>query len=105
MNVAVGGQYVGNPSTNAINAGTVFPQQMLVDYVRIYEQTAPLAISTTQSNGDFVLSWPTNIVCHLQTLTNSLATGSWFDLSDTTNPFVIAPDPTQTNVFYRLESP
>lgn len=32
MNVAVGGDYVGSP-TNA----TVFPQQMLVDYVRVYE--------------------------------------------------------------------
>jgi len=31
MNVAVGGDYVGAP-----NAGTVFPQEMLVDYVRVY---------------------------------------------------------------------
>jgi len=31
MNVAVGGNYVGAP-----NAQTVFPQQMLVDYVRVY---------------------------------------------------------------------
>ena len=31
MNVAVGGNYAGNP-----NAQTVFPQEMLVDYVRVY---------------------------------------------------------------------
>ncbi|WP_179335636.1 glycoside hydrolase family 16 protein [Winogradskyella costae] len=31
MNVAVGGSYVGSP-----NASTVFPQEMLVDYVRVY---------------------------------------------------------------------
>jgi beta-glucanase (GH16 family) len=104
MNVAVGGNYVGYPTNNEINAGTVFPAIMQVDYVRIYEQTAPLQITTTLSNGDFVLSWPTNIVCHLQTQTNSLVSG-WSDLSDTTNPFVIAPDPSQSSVFYRLESP
>lgn len=32
MNVAVGGSFVGSPSAN-----TIFPQEMLVDYVRIYE--------------------------------------------------------------------
>lgn len=31
LNVAVGGSYVGSP-----NAATVFPQEMLVDYVRVY---------------------------------------------------------------------
>lgn len=31
MNVAVGGNYVGSP-----NASTVFPQEMLVEYVRVY---------------------------------------------------------------------
>jgi beta-glucanase (GH16 family) len=48
MNVAVGGDYVGEPSTNAnsvanVEAGTSFPQQMLVDYVRIYEETNVLS--------------------------------------------------------------
>ncbi|MFN3202084.1 MAG: family 16 glycosylhydrolase [Bradymonadia bacterium] len=32
LNVAVGGTYVGNPDDT-----TVFPQRMLVDYVRVYE--------------------------------------------------------------------
>jgi beta-glucanase (GH16 family) len=32
MNVAVGGSYVGPPNENS-----VFPQTMLVDYVRVYE--------------------------------------------------------------------
>ena len=107
MNLAVGGQYVGNPTTNAINAGTVFPAQMLVDYVRVYEQTAPLAFSVgPQSNGSFTLSWPTNIVCHVQIQTNSLTGGTnWFDTSVTTSPFVVSPDPNNTSVFYRLASP
>jgi beta-glucanase (GH16 family) len=33
LNLAVGGHYVGSPS-----AATVFPQTMLVDYVRVYEE-------------------------------------------------------------------
>ena len=33
LNVAVGGNWPGSP-----DASTVFPQQMLVDYVRVYEQ-------------------------------------------------------------------
>jgi beta-glucanase (GH16 family) len=36
MNLAVGGVYGGNPDTN-----TVFPGEMQVDYVRVYEQTDP----------------------------------------------------------------
>lgn len=33
INLAVGGSYVGSP-----NAETVFPQTMLIDYVRVYQQ-------------------------------------------------------------------
>jgi beta-glucanase (GH16 family) len=36
LNVAVGGAWPGNP-----DATTVFPQQMLVDYVRVYQRTTP----------------------------------------------------------------
>jgi beta-glucanase (GH16 family) len=111
MNLAVGGNYVGNPSTNAINAGTVFPAEMQVDYVRLYQLTAPMLISTlTQPDGSVVLSWPTNIVCHLQSATNSagliggMSTG-WYDLPSTSNPFVVTPDHNNGAVFYRLASP
>ena len=101
LNVAVGGNWPGNP-----DATTVFPQQMLVDYVRVYQQTAPLAISVaTQPNRSFVLSWPTNIVCHLQVQTNVLAGTNWVDTSVTTSPFVVSPNPNNAGVFYRLESP
>jgi beta-glucanase (GH16 family) len=100
LNVAVGGNWPGNP-----DGTTVFPQQMLVDYVRVYELTAPLAFSVgPQSNGSFALSWPTNIVCHVQVQTNSL-TGTWFDTSVTTSPLVVSPDPNNNCVFYQLESP
>ena len=105
MNLAVGGQYVGSPTISQIKAGTVFPAELQVDYVRIYEQTAPLQISVTQSNGSVFLTWPSSIVCHLQVQTNSLANGNWFDVPNTSNPFVTGPDPNNASVFFRLESP
>jgi beta-glucanase (GH16 family) len=33
LNVAVGGNYLGNP-----NSGTPFPQKMIIDYVRVYSE-------------------------------------------------------------------
>ncbi len=42
LNIAVGGNWPGNP-----DATTVFPQQMAVDYVRVYQKNA-----TPQINGD-----------------------------------------------------
>lgn len=106
MNVAVGGNYVGNPSTNEINSGTVFPAQMLVDYVRVYEPTAPLALSVAnQSSSRFTLTWPSNIVCHLQSRTNFLS-GNWTDVAGgSTNPIVLSAPSSNSVVFYRLESP
>jgi beta-glucanase (GH16 family) len=101
LNVAVGGNWPGNPDST-----TVFPQQMMVDYVRVYQQTLALAISVTpQPDGSFTLSWPNNIVCHLQAQTNSISGGTWSDLPVTTSPYIVTPDPTQTAVFYRLVSP
>lgn len=35
LNLAVGGHWPGNP-----DASTVFPQRMLVDYVRVYRRSA-----------------------------------------------------------------
>ncbi len=100
LNVAVGGNWPGNP-----DGTTVFPQQMLVDYVRVYQQTAPLQISAIQSNGSVVLAWPTNIVCHLQAQTNSLVDGNWSDISNVPNPLNVSPDPNNASVFFRLASP
>ncbi len=105
MNLAVGGNFVGDPSVAAIEAGTVFPAEIQVDYVRVLERTAPLQIAATQHNGNVVLTWPTNIVCHLQVQTNSLTGGNWSDLANTTNPVVIMPNRKNASIFYRLESP
>jgi beta-glucanase (GH16 family) len=105
MNLAVGGDYVNDPTPTEINAGTVFPAQMLVDYVRVYQKTAPLAISATEQSGSkFTLGWPTNIVGHLQSRTNFLS-GSWSDVAGSTNPFVLSVPASGGPVFYRVESP
>jgi beta-glucanase (GH16 family) len=101
MNLAVGGNYAGNPSVGIIEASNIFPGEMMVDYMQVYEQPAPLQISTAQTNDDSILRQPTNIVRHLQT--NSLASGNWFDVSNTSNRLAVAP--IQNAVFYRLESP
>jgi len=37
LNLAVGGDWPGNPDSN-----TVFPQSMLVDYVRVYQRSEPV---------------------------------------------------------------
>ncbi len=98
MNLAVGGNYVGNPSIAQINSGTVFPAQMLVDYVRVYQMTAPMALTVTKQSGQIKFAWPTNIVAHLQVQTNSLL-GTWFDVTNSTNPFVLSPPLSNGPVF------
>jgi beta-glucanase (GH16 family) len=104
MNLAVGGNYVGNPSTAQINSGTIFPAQMLVDYVRVYQMTAPLTLAVSKQSGIYKLAWPTNIVAHLQVQTNSLL-GTWYDVAGSTNPFTVTGPLSSAPVFYRVESP
>jgi beta-glucanase (GH16 family) len=102
MNLAVGGSYVGYPSVATINANGGFPGDMQVDYLRVYNQTPPLKSSLTWSNGNLVLSWPSNIVAHVQAQFGSVGT-NWTDLSQKTTPFVIAA--TNVAAFYRIVSP
>ncbi len=106
MNLAIGGQYVGNPSTNSINSGTVFPCEMDVDYVRVYDVTDPLLLSIQRSGSNILLSWPNNIVCHLEGQTNLLSTGigtNWVSIASVTNQLQLAPG--TKSAFYRLVSP
>jgi beta-glucanase (GH16 family) len=62
LNVAVGGQWPGNP-----DGTTVFPQQMLVDYVHVYNYVvssvpdAPTGLTATPGGTQVVLGWsPSN---------------------------------------------
>jgi beta-glucanase (GH16 family) len=106
LNLAVGGNYLGNPTTNTINANSVFPGDMQLDYIRVYDLTAPLQISVTGSNGAFALSWPSNIVCHLQAQTNAAGlTTNWFDVPGAVTPYSIPIPPGNPAAFYRLRSP
>jgi beta-glucanase (GH16 family) len=45
MNLAVGGNYLGNPTTNSINP--TLPQEMQIDYVRVYNVLTPTVIPST----------------------------------------------------------
>ncbi|MDB6019237.1 MAG: hypothetical protein JWR19_3726 [Pedosphaera sp.] len=105
MNLAVGGNYVGNPTSAQINAGTTFPAEMLLDYVRIYNSTNPLQLAIEPTGANLLLSWPNDIVCHLQVQTNfSSALGSpWLPVTTVTNQLQITPG--TGNAFYRLVSP
>ncbi len=106
MNLAVGGNYLGNPSTTAINAGSTFPSAMLVDYVRLYRPTGPLSLSLTRTNNSLLLTLPTNIVCHLQgqLITSKAGLGTnWTDLPQYTNSLLTTPG--NSSAFYRLASP
>ena len=52
MNLATGGDYVGNPDTGSIDAS--LPNEMQVDYVRVYQvppPVNPLVVSITPNNG------------------------------------------------------
>jgi beta-glucanase (GH16 family) len=102
MNLAIGGDYVGNPSISQINSGTVFPAEMQVDYLRIYQPTTPLKIFITRTNSNLLLTWPGNIVCHLQKQLNSPGT-NWVDVTTSTNTLLVTPN--QGAAFYRLKSP
>lgn len=46
MNVAVGGQFLGNP-----NKTTIFPAEMIVDYVRAYEKAGGYGAPKPRGNG------------------------------------------------------
>jgi hypothetical protein len=100
MNVGVGGNYLGNPSQSAIDSSSTFPREMQVDYVRIHDVTAPLELSAGKTNAGLVLTWPANIVCHLESSTS--LTGIWTTLTNAPNPYSLLPART---MFYRLQSP
>ena len=66
LNLAVGGNWPGNP-----DGTTVFPQQMLVDYVRVYNfvasvPDAPTGVSASPGSANVYLNW---------NFSNSSATG------------------------------
>jgi beta-glucanase (GH16 family) len=103
MNLAIGGNYVNNPTSGDINTHSTFPATVLVDYVRIYNTTAPFRLAIEQTGTNLLLKWPSNIVAHLQAQTNSSGLDSWYGVNPATNPVPIAP--TNNSAFFRLTTP
>ena len=105
MNLAIGGSYLGNPTTNAINAGTIFHGEMQVDYVRIYNLTDPLRLAIKKTGSNLPLTWPSNIVTRVESRTN-LAAGlgtNWIQVTTSTNQLQVSP--TGKSGSFRLTSP
>ena len=79
MNLAVGGNFVGSPGAN-----TVFPGEMQVDYVRVYDWVPAPQLTITTSGADVVLTWPTNATGFtLQSTTNLIPSAIWGAVSPT----------------------
>jgi beta-glucanase (GH16 family) len=97
MNLAIGGALGG-----AID-NSIFPSDMQVDYVRLYNLTAPLQLTAELSDGNLSLTWPSNIVSHLESATNLSGASPWTNVTGAAPPFSVAP--LSTTVFYRLVSP
>jgi beta-glucanase (GH16 family) len=64
MNLAIGGSYLGYPTDAQINAGTVFPGEVQVDWVRVYDDVpasgppnAPTGMNTGQGQSKVFVSW------------------------------------------------
>lgn len=105
MNLAVGGNYVGNPSVDTINTNGGFPGELQVDYVRVYNPTPPLKVSLIRTNNALIVSWPSNVVGHLQAQLNSSGSlgSNWSDVTQYSNPARV--NPTNGSGFYRVLSP
>lgn len=96
MNVAVGGTLGGTISNSS------FPADMQVDYVRLYKLTQPLQLSAAFSNGLVTLTWPTNVVCHLEGAGKLSSNPNWITVPTTGGAYTVSP---VYPSFYRLVSP
>jgi beta-glucanase (GH16 family) len=101
MNFAVGGNYVSNPSVTDINTHSIFPSEVLVDYVRVYNTTVPFRLAISQTSTNLLLTWPSNIVAHVQAQTNF--SSNWYSVNTTSNPLPVSP--TNGSAFFRLSTP
>ena len=91
MNLAVGGNLVGSP-----NAGTFFPGEMQVDYVRVYVWAPTPQLTIIPSGANVVLTWPTNATGFtLQSTMNLGSSAVWSTNSPA--PVVVNGQNTVTN--------
>ena len=104
LNVAVGGNWPGYP-----DGTTVFPQQMLVDYVRVYKSVSappgPVTISIQQGQQ---VSWPTTVGA-TWVLQSSADGNTWSNVlgptvgNGTTNTYFDPTGPAQNTQYQVLE--
>ncbi len=97
MNLAIGGTLGGTIDDS------IFPSDMQVDYVRRYDVTAPLRLTAGLSGGKLSLTWPSNILCHLESAINLSGGSPWTNVAGAAPPF--SATPLSTVAFYRLNSP
>jgi len=97
MNLAIGGTLGGSIDDS------IFPSDMQVDYVRVYDLTAPLRLTASLSGGKLSLTWPSNILCHLESAINLSGGSPWTNVAGAAPPF--SATPLSTVAFYRLVSP
>jgi hypothetical protein len=87
--------------------GSVTSSTVVVNVISINNNPTNIAFSVT--NNQLTLTWPADHTgWHLQSNSVSLtATGSWFTIpgSAATNQFIVTPDISSTNVFYRMVYP
>jgi beta-glucanase (GH16 family) len=93
MNLAVGGNYLGNPSTNAINPS--MPGDIVVDYMRVFNYSAPTnppttpaGLSATLGSASVGLTWSLSDNAARYNVKRSFNTGG---------PYTIIGTPTATS--------
>ncbi len=97
LNVAVGGNWPGNP-----DATTVFPQQMLVDYVRVYALTnAPPKLRLEKKANAIELRWPAWFPPAALERAEAVA-GGWMELEVPVTPELAEFSRTAAAGFFRL---
>ncbi len=89
MNFATGGTYAGTTDTNAIAAS--LPQEVQVDYVRVFQLNPPttppatvMGLTATLSGGSVVLSWSTANNAASYFVKRSLVSGGPYTTNGTT---------------------
>ncbi len=112
MDLAIGGDYNGDPTVAEVNANGAFPAELLVDYVRVYNINnstsfiAPSGLSARLTNNNLLISW-SGTGAHLQAQYPSANAGlnsaAWTDLPYSNSPALL--NLSNTSAFFRLKSP
>jgi len=104
MNLALGGNYTGNPSAATVAAN--LPAEMDVDYVRVYKLTNPL-LSVTETNSNFIVSWLPQPAAWVLEQTTALS-NTWVQVpmdqyqTNQNQISINVSTPLTNNMFYRL---